>query len=42
MGASPGLCLGDGGGCFGVDGAHQGDVDDGGECVGEVAPGVFG
>ena len=87
MGASHGLCLGDGGGCFGVDGVHQGDVgghgvggvdevltrgddgvdlfacsgegipvvvggevvcgltyivDDGGECVGEVAPGVFG
>ena len=26
MGASHGLCLGDGGGCFGVDGVHQGDV----------------
>ena len=26
MGASHGLCLGDGGGCFGVDGVHQGGV----------------
>ena len=34
MGASHGLCLGDGGGCFGVDGVHQGDV--GGHGVGGV------
>ena len=34
MGASHGLCLVDGGGCFGVDGVQQGDV--GGHGVGGV------